>query len=523
VTVTTRPAAPRAGLLVVALLVALIGRVEPVPATAAAADPVILGAGDIANCEESAGAQATAAILDRTPGIVFTLGDNVYVDGTPAEFARCYAPDWGRHKARTRFAVAGNHDYNTPGAAGHYGYFGAAAGDPARGYYDATVGAWHVVVLNSNCEEVGGCGAGSPQERWLRGVLAASDARCTIALWHHPSFSSATVHRAFPTWQPFWQALYDYGAEAVLVASDHVYERFGPQTPTGAFDPQYGLRQFTVGTGGRSHQLFRTALPNSEVRNGGTYGVISLTLHDSGYDWRFLPEAGQTFTDSGSAPCHGAPPAPRPGHGPITEVGSSSDASATGGTITLGRPAGTRAGQVMVASVVSSAGGAGLTAPDGWSVVRDDAIPGTLRQTVYLKVAGAAEPESYTWRLGSRDRLAGGLTAYAGVDPVEPLDAVAAAVRPVAGTDVGTPSISTAAPDARLIQLAAVNAEGTVLPPEGMAQRWLAAAPGGDARDALASAFDATLPAGGPTGPRTAQATEAGPRIGVLLALRPAP
>lgn len=520
---TSRPGSRRAGLLVVALLAALMGRVEAVPAMATTEDPVLLGAGDIANCADRTGAMATAAILDRTPGTVFTLGDNVYVDGTPAEFAQCYEPDWGRHKGRTAFAVAGNHDYNTPGAAGHFGYFGPAAGDPAKGYYDTTVGAWHVIVLNSNCEEVGGCGAGSPQERWLRSALAASDAKCTLALWHHPGFSSATVHRAFPTYQPFWQALYEHGAELVLVGSDHVYERFGLQTPTGDTDPDFGLRQFTVGTGGRSHQSFKTVLPNSEVRHGGTYGVISLTLHHDSYDWRFIPEEGKTFTDSGTAGCHGAPPASAAQPGPITRIGSSSDASAARRSLTLARPTGTEPGHVMVASIVRSPEGKGFTAPEGWTVVRSDKIRGKLRQAIYFKVAGPEEPDYYTWTLRSGGRVAGGLTTYAGVDPVAPVQAVKGTVKSRAGRSIAAPSITATRPGTRLIHFAALNAEGTLQPPNGMTQRWLAAAPGGDSRDVLASSFDTTLSSAGRSGSRTATASESGARIGVLLALRPGP
>jgi hypothetical protein len=486
-------------------------------------DPVLVGAGDIANCADRQGARATAALLDRIPGTVFTLGDNVYVDGTPEEFARCYDPDWGRHKARTRLTVAGNHDYNTPGAAGYYGYFGAAAGDPAKGYYDTTLGAWHVIVLNSNCEEVGGCGAGSPQEQWLRSVLAASQAKCTVALWHAPAFSSATVHRAFPRYLPFWHALYDYGADVVLVASDHVYERFGLQSPTGDADAAFGLRQFTVGTGGRSHQLFKTVLPNSEVRNGGTYGVLKLGLHADSYDWEFVPEAGKTFTDSGTRACHGAPPPPAPDPGPVVRVGSSSNSASGATSLTLGRPAGTAAGDVMVASIVTSDDAAAATAPDGWTVVRDDAIRGALRQTIYRRVAESSEPPAYTWTLSRRVQVAGGISSYTGVDTAQPVDAHKATVNPRAGTAVTAPSITTTAPGTRLIHFSAVNAEGTLLAPDGMGQRWLAAAPVGATTDALAATFDATEPAAGPTGSRTATATEPGAAIAVLLALRPAP
>lgn len=296
----------RLAALVVTGLLALVAGPLPAVRAATAGTAVMVGAGDIGTCT-GGGDASTAALLDKIGGTVFTLGDNAYVDGTAKEFANCYHRTWGRHKHRTKIAVAGNHDYNTRGASAYFRYFGAAAGDPAKGYYQRTLGAWQVIVLNSNCEQVGGCHAGSAQEQWLRNVLAASRAQCTIALWHHPGFSSGTRHRSDPTYRPFWKALHDHGAEVVLVASDHLYERFGPQTPAGDADPRFGLRQFTVGTGGRSHQSFRSPLPNSEVRNGRTYGVLKLTLHPERYDWRFLPVKGQTFSDSGSTACHGVP------------------------------------------------------------------------------------------------------------------------------------------------------------------------------------------------------------------------
>ncbi len=273
----------------------------PIPLPPPAGDPVLVGAGDIASCS-GAGDEATANLLDGIAGTVYTLGDNVYDNGTATEFANCYEPSWGRHKARTRPAP-GNHDYNTAGASGYYGYFGAAAGDPSKGYYSYDLGAWHVVVLNSNCATVGGCGAGSPQEQWLRQDLAASAASCTLAYWHHPRFSSGK-HGGNAATEPFWQALYDHNADVVLSSHDHSYERFAPQTPTGAADPARGIRQFVVGTGGRSHYSFGTIRANSEVRHSGTFGVLKLTLHASGYEWRFVPEAGKTFTDSGSGACH---------------------------------------------------------------------------------------------------------------------------------------------------------------------------------------------------------------------------
>jgi acid phosphatase type 7 len=284
----------------------------PPAASPAAGDPVLVGAGDIASCS-SAGDEATAALLDQVvsqepDATVFTTGDNVYNSGTASEYANCYEPSWGRHKVRTRPAP-GNHDYRTSGAAGYYGYFGAAAGDPARGYYEYAKGAWHVIVLNSSCSGAGGCGTGSPQEQWLRAVLTGSTSPCTVAIWHHPVFSSSSEHGSTSRLRPFWEALYEFGADVVLAGHDHVYERFAPQTATGAADPNFGIRQFTVGTGGRSHDGFGSPLPNSEVRNNDTTGVLKLTLGAGGYDWQFLPGAGGTFTDSGTGICHGSPPA----------------------------------------------------------------------------------------------------------------------------------------------------------------------------------------------------------------------
>lgn len=266
-------------------------------------DNVLLAAGDIASCDRDTDEQ-TARILDREPGLVAALGDLVYEKGTPAEFANCYDPTWGRHKARTRPAV-GNHEYLTPNAAGYFGYFGPAAGPPGQGWYsfDMPAGGWHVIVLNSNCSRIGGCHVGSPQERWLRADLAASPARCTLAIWHHPIFSSGDRER--PEVLPLFRALHEANAEVLLTGHAHQYERFAPQSPTRADQPVEGIRQFVVGTGGRSLQRdFGTVVPNSEVRNGTTYGVLKLTLAPGMYQWRFLPVANQTFTDNGAGTCH---------------------------------------------------------------------------------------------------------------------------------------------------------------------------------------------------------------------------
>jgi Calcineurin-like phosphoesterase len=284
-------------MLSVLLPLPLTANMEPLPV-------VLVGAGDIAACGSS-GDEATAALLDTIEGSVFTLGDNVYDSGTRREFASCYDPTWGRHKERTRPAP-GNHDYETAGASAYFRYFGAAAGDPNTGYYSYALGAWHIIVINSNCSSVGGCQAGSLQEAWLRADLAAHPVDCTLAYWHHPRFSSGP-HGGAVEMRAIWQALYELGADVVLSGHDHDYERFAPQDPDGNSDPERGIRQFVVGTGGRSHYRFGRIQPNSEVRNSDTFGVLKLTLSATDYTWEFIPEHGKTFTDAGSGPCSAAP------------------------------------------------------------------------------------------------------------------------------------------------------------------------------------------------------------------------
>jgi hypothetical protein len=268
----------------------------------ATADPVIVGAGDIADCKALSPAAKTANLLAQIDGTVFTLGDDAYENGTPRQFADCYGPTWGRFKARTR-PVVGNHEYGTAFARGYFDYFGAAAGDPTKGYYSYDLGQWHLIVINSNCTQVGGCKAGSPQEQWLRQDLAAHPAPCTVAMWHHPRYSSGE-HGDDRSLRDIWQALYDANADVVLSGHDHDYERFGPQDADSRSDPARGIRQFVVGTGGRELYKWEHEDPDSEVKNNETFGVLKMTLHDGGYDWEFIPVEGQTFTDKGSAKCH---------------------------------------------------------------------------------------------------------------------------------------------------------------------------------------------------------------------------
>src|SRR6266550_248123 len=256
--------------------------------------PVLVGAGDIATCTSN-NDEATAALLDTISGVVFTAGDNAYQDGTSHEYAWCYAPTWGRHRARTR-PTPGTHDYHTLGAYPYFAYFGRNAGDSGKGYYSYDIGAWHVLAMNS----IIGHSAGSPQERWLRSDLAAHPTLCTVAYWSFPRFSSG-IHGNDTTMTAIWRALYDGGADVVISGHDHIYERFAPQAPDGTRDATRGIREFIVGTGGADLTSVVNVQPNSEVRISGTFGVLRLILQPTSYSWRFIAARGGTATDSGSA------------------------------------------------------------------------------------------------------------------------------------------------------------------------------------------------------------------------------
>ena len=284
-------------------LVVVTGAVSPSPSASPSpsSDPVLVGAGDIASCTSS-GDETTANLLDSIPGTVFTAGDNAYLNGSRSDFIDCYDPTWGRHKARTRPAV-GNHEYRTSAASAYFDYFGAAAGEVGKGYYSYDLGTWHIVVVNSNCLTVA-CSPGSAQEQWLRADLATSARSCTLAIWHHPLFTSGSNHGPATEMRPIFQALYDFNADVLVTGHNHQYERFAPQNPAGVADTVRGIREFVAGMGGASHYTFGTIAPNSQARNGDTYGVLKLTLHANGYDWQFVPEAGKTFSDTGSGACH---------------------------------------------------------------------------------------------------------------------------------------------------------------------------------------------------------------------------
>lgn len=285
----------------------LVVRTGPMTAAPSGA-PTVAVAGDIA--DDGSGDTATSnLVVNLVPDLVLTAGDNAYQDGSLAQYQTYYDPTWGRFKSKTRPAP-GNHEYHTSGAAGYFDYFNGVgattgpAGTRGQGYYSFDVGAWHLIALNNYVS----MSAGSAQEQWLKADLSQNTGRCTLAYWHEPRFTSGAEHSNNTSVGPLWNDLYAAGADLVLNGHNHQYERFAPQDPSGNADATKGIREFVVGTGGAGLYAFGTPQPNSEVRDATANGVLELTLHQGSYDWSFVPVAGESFTDSGTAACHSATP-----------------------------------------------------------------------------------------------------------------------------------------------------------------------------------------------------------------------
>jgi hypothetical protein len=276
----------------------------------APSDPVIAAAGDIAcsphdlsfNGGSGSGDRcrmaATAGLLAGADAVL-PLGDEQYETGALSDFRASYDPTWGAFLP-VMYPTVGNHEYLTPGASGYYDYFGALAGDPSKGYYAYDLGAWHLISLNSECQVVS-CSTDSAQYQWLKAELSSHTNACTLAYWHRPLFSSGSENGGDLRSRPFWKLLYQYGGDVVLNGHDHDYERFAPQDPLGLADAN-GIREFVVGTGGKSLNPLNAPEPNSRVSSASSFGVLRLTLHETSYDWAFTPATG-AFTDSGTASC----------------------------------------------------------------------------------------------------------------------------------------------------------------------------------------------------------------------------
>jgi hypothetical protein len=262
----------------------------------------LVGAGDIAGCDFKQD-RKTATLVSKIPGTVFTLGDNAYPDGTRQQFRNCYDATWGKFKKRTR-PLVGDNDYKTSGAKPYFDYFRGRAGERRGGYYSYDRGSWHIVALNSNCKEVGGCDWKSAQGRWLRTDLAHNPTKCTLAYFHHPLYASGNTLES-PKVKPFWHILYDHHAEVILSGSAHRYERFARITPSGERSSARGIRQFIVGTGGAPGGSQKGPdEPRVQAKKMDAPGVLKLNLGSGFYRWKFVPVAGRHYTDSGRARCH---------------------------------------------------------------------------------------------------------------------------------------------------------------------------------------------------------------------------
>jgi hypothetical protein len=255
------------------------------------------GLGDATHCQMNATAEIATSLH---PSTVLALGDLQYNAGTTSEFLAVYDHSWGQLKAITH-PVPGNHEYVTPGAAGYLTYFGATAAPAGTTWYSFNLGSWHVVALDSNCPKVGGCEPSSPQGRWLAADLAANRTLCTLAIWHHPAFSSAPSG-GIPGSQPLWNSVVAAGVDLVLNGHRHHYERFTAMDPGGSSDAARGAREIVVGTGGNDLEAFGQAVLGSDVRLS-TFGVLELTLSATGYTFRFVGIDG-SILDQGNGACH---------------------------------------------------------------------------------------------------------------------------------------------------------------------------------------------------------------------------
>ena len=248
--------------------------------------------------------KATSDLVVSDPAIsaVLPLGDEQYGCGGLSAFQQSYDHSWGRFLGISR-PVPGNHEYQTTGgsdcgsgAAGYFGYFGSAAGN-AQGDTAWNAGSWHMIGLNGECADVGGCDQASAQGQFLQSHLGST--KCTLAYWHEPYYNGTS---RIMDYAYFWRTLSAAGADVILNGHIHTYARFAPQDADGHMDAAHGIRQFIVGTGGKS----QGSLPGSnnvEFTRSGFFGILKLRLHDSSYDWKMVAVDGSVI-DSGSAACH---------------------------------------------------------------------------------------------------------------------------------------------------------------------------------------------------------------------------
>lgn len=286
-------------------LLLLAGPTAPATSASSAVVPAVtvVAVGDIAcapgarvtatTCRQAATAKLAAA---QKPNRVIALGDLQYPKGSYSDFVNSYAKSWGALKSVT-MPVVGNHEYETPGAAGFFRYF-KDRNPGTGGYFRRVINGWQIFVLNSNCDKVS-CAA---QRTWLDKGLAAYPSTCSIIATHHPRFSSGKEHGSAVSMKPFWQIAYRHHVDIALSGHDHDYERFTPMDPNG-IPVSGGIRQFVSGAGGKSLYAMGTKVPGSQKFLGSRFGVLKLTLRPTNYSWQFIGLGGSVL-DSGTSACH---------------------------------------------------------------------------------------------------------------------------------------------------------------------------------------------------------------------------
>jgi acid phosphatase type 7 len=227
------------------------------------------------------------------------------------------------------------------------------------GWYSYNLGSWHLISLNIECySQPGGCSDKgtwfAAETAWLKQDLEENHSPCTLAYWHQPTYSATdSLTQEGITAGIWWQMLYEAGADLVLNGHDHLYARYAPVKPyfdsadtsvtgvTGTWlgtpDPNRGIREFIVGTGGETLDPIVAAptsatdwdgifnQQNLEAYTGDYWGVMALTLNSNGYAWDYESAlAGPTglvatngptlpaptasgYSDKGFGTCHNGP------------------------------------------------------------------------------------------------------------------------------------------------------------------------------------------------------------------------
>jgi hypothetical protein len=262
-----------------------------------------------------------------------------------SSYTNCFNSNWGRASLKERiWAGVGNDEYDDELVTTFENNFPVDRRGPDDGFFYAydygPADSWRVISLNSMCAVRSDTGTDSgPDETgvdmaclekmlaWLDTEFSQNPRECTIALFHHPRFSSAIgadVQNNTVRMQGLWEHLARNGVDVAISAHARNYERFRPSDPFGRFDAD-GMRSFVVGTGGQTpfNAFAASPHPLSAARIANTFGIARFTLSPGSYDWAFLPVGGAP-TDTGTSSCRpDSPPSTTATlKGPLTDQGS---------------------------------------------------------------------------------------------------------------------------------------------------------------------------------------------------------